>query len=62
MCPKCNNTGIVRKETYSGVITTDGCTCEVAKQQQASYQERWNAWLKRFESWERGLQREQRVG
>ncbi|MCM3736422.1 hypothetical protein M3215_11460 [Bacillus cytotoxicus] len=50
MCPKCNNTGIIRKETYPGVIATDGCTCEVAKQQETSYQERWNNWLNYFET------------
>ncbi|MBJ8105981.1 MULTISPECIES: hypothetical protein [Bacillus cereus group] len=46
MCPKCNNTGIIRKEIYPGVIETKGCDCEVAKQQEA--------WLQRFAEWEKG--------
>ena len=54
MCPTCNNTGIIRKEIYPGVIETKGCDCEVAKQQEASYAERWEAWLQRFAEWEKG--------
>ncbi|WP_242215669.1 hypothetical protein [Bacillus cereus group sp. BfR-BA-01383] len=48
MFPKCNNTNIIRKEIYSGVIETKGCDCEVAKRQEASNTERWEAWLQRF--------------
>ncbi|WP_243523717.1 hypothetical protein [Bacillus pseudomycoides] len=49
MCVLCNGTGIIRKETYPGVIETNGCTCEVAKQKQEVNQKRWEAWLVRFE-------------
>ncbi|CAM4390435.1 hypothetical protein BAMA_15540 [Bacillus manliponensis] len=60
MCLQCNNTGVIRKETYPGVIETSGCNCEVAKQQEATYWERWNNWLDHFE---RSVQmHEQRVG
>ncbi|WJE51182.1 hypothetical protein QRE66_17945 [Bacillus cereus] len=45
MCTLCHGTGIIRKESYSGVIETNGCNCEVAKQQQESYLNRWEAWL-----------------
>ncbi|PEY32693.1 hypothetical protein CN354_20645 [Bacillus cereus] len=50
MCALCNGTGIIRKETYPGVIETNGCNCEVAIQQQETYQKRWEAWLVHFES------------
>ncbi|CAM4013002.1 hypothetical protein BAMA_12445 [Bacillus manliponensis] len=50
MCQVCNNTGIIRKETYPGVIETSGCTCEVAQQQEATYWDRWNKWVDYFES------------
>lgn len=50
MCALCHDTGIIRKETYPGVIETNSCNCEVAKQQQASYQERWEAWLQYSEA------------
>ncbi|WP_144561613.1 hypothetical protein [Bacillus mycoides] len=49
MCALCNGTGIIRKETYPGVIETNGCNCEVAIQQQEANQKRWQAWLVRFE-------------
>ena len=32
MCTLCRNTGIIRKETYPGLIETKGCNCEVAIQ------------------------------
>ncbi|MFD0768837.1 hypothetical protein ACFQZ1_07915 [Bacillus sp. CGMCC 1.60114] len=57
MCALCNDTGIIRKETYPGVIETTGCNCEVARQQQASYQERWEEWLVRFESMKQEVKR-----
>ncbi|KFN01950.1 hypothetical protein [Bacillus clarus] len=41
MCLTCSNTGIIRKETYPGVIETKGCNCEIAKIQGDSYAERW---------------------
>ncbi|PFW87221.1 hypothetical protein COL32_27725 [Bacillus pseudomycoides] len=50
MCALCHDTGIIRKETYPGVIETKGCNCEVAKHQQEENQKRWEAWLVRFES------------
>ncbi|MGG3522335.1 hypothetical protein ABES33_21170 [Bacillus pseudomycoides] len=50
MCALCNGMGIIRKETYPGVIETNGCNCEVAIQQQEVNQKRWEAWLVRFES------------
>ncbi|PJZ19347.1 hypothetical protein CEW46_23735, partial [Bacillus cereus] len=43
MCVLCRNTGIIRKETYPGLIETNGCNCEVAKQQQAENDKRWQA-------------------
>ena len=46
----CNGTGIICKEIYPGVIATDGCTCDVAKQQEATYKEHWEEWLQRFEA------------
>ncbi|MFJ8354122.1 hypothetical protein ACIQ69_12135 [Bacillus paramycoides] len=57
MCALCHDTGIIRKETYPGVIETNGCNCEVAKQQQEANQKRWEAWLVRFESMKQELQR-----
>lgn len=62
MCKTCSNTGVVHKEIYPGMITIEGCNCEVAKQQEASYQEHWDAWIQKFEGWKRGLLHEQRVG
>ncbi|WP_144496923.1 hypothetical protein [Bacillus toyonensis] len=56
MCELCRNTGIIRKETYPGVIETNGCKCEVAKQQQAENDKRWKAWLIKFESMKQELQ------
>ncbi|PHE08012.1 hypothetical protein COF62_25820 [Bacillus toyonensis] len=56
MCAICNGTGIIRKETYPGVIETNGCKCEVAKQQQAENDKRWKAWLIKFESMKQELQ------
>ncbi|MBJ8015767.1 hypothetical protein JFU18_01960 [Bacillus sp. TH22] len=57
MCALCNGTGIIRKETYPGVIETNGCNCEVAKQQQEENQKRWEAWLVRFESMKQEVER-----
>lgn len=57
MCVLCRNTGIIRKETYRGVIETNGCNCEVAKKQQAENDKRWQAWLIKFESMKQELQR-----
>ncbi|UOX98394.1 hypothetical protein MWG54_12600 [Bacillus cereus] len=62
MCKTCSNTGVVHTEIYPGMITIKGCTCEAAKQQAASYQEQWDAWIQKFEGWKRGLLHEQRVG
>ncbi|QWH28979.1 hypothetical protein EXW51_13855 [Bacillus mycoides] len=59
MCALCRNTGIVRKETYPGVIETNGCNCESAKQQQEENQKRWEAWLIKFELMKQELQRNQ---
>ncbi|MED1382098.1 hypothetical protein [Bacillus mycoides] len=57
MCALCHDTGIIRKETYPGVTETSGCNCEVAKQQQAKNQQRWEAWLVRFESMKQEVER-----
>ncbi|PEW82803.1 hypothetical protein CN445_27460 [Bacillus cereus] len=54
MFPKCNNTSIICKEIYSGVIETKGCDCEVAKQLEALYTERWEAWQQRFAELKKG--------
>lgn len=59
MCSLCRNTGIIRKETYPGVIETHGCNCEVAKQQQAENEKRWQAYLIKFESMKQELRRKQ---
>ncbi|MED0990271.1 hypothetical protein [Bacillus nitratireducens] len=59
MCALCEGTGIIRRETYPGVIETNSCNCEVAKQQQAENKKRWEAWLVRFESMKQELQRKQ---
>ena len=48
MCVLCHDTGIIRKETYPGVTLTEGCNCEVAKQEEND--KRWQAWLIKFES------------
>ncbi|PEQ63639.1 hypothetical protein [Bacillus cereus] len=56
MCVLCRNTGIIRKETYPGVIKTNGCNCEVAKQQQGENDKRWKAYLIKFESMKQDLQ------
>ncbi|HDR7529917.1 hypothetical protein COJ60_28805 [Bacillus cereus] len=57
MCALCHDTGIIRKETYPGVIETNGCNCEVAIQQQVENDKRWQAWLIKFESMKQDLQR-----
>lgn len=57
MCALCRNTGIIRKEIYSGVSLTKGCNCEVAKQQQAENDKRWQAWLIKFESMKQELEK-----
>lgn len=57
MCVLCRNTGIIRKEIYPGVIETNGCNCEVAKQQQEENDKRWQAWLIKFESMKQELER-----
>ncbi|HDW3058123.1 TPA: hypothetical protein RMI67_006047 [Bacillus cereus] len=59
MCVLCHDTGIIRKETYSGVALTEGCNCEVAIQQQEENDKRWQAWLIKFESMKQELQRNQ---
>ncbi|OTW87493.1 hypothetical protein [Bacillus toyonensis] len=59
MCALCHDTGIIRKETYPGVIGTSGCNCEVAIQQQQENDKRWEAWLIKFESMKQELQRNQ---
>ncbi|ALC52875.1 MULTISPECIES: hypothetical protein [Bacillus] len=59
MCVLCHDTGIIRKETYPGVIETSGCNCEVAIQQQEENDKRWQAWLVKFESMKQELQRNQ---
>ena len=56
MCAICNGTGIIRKEIYSGVALTEGCNCEVAKQQQGENDKRWKAYLIKFESMKQDLQ------
>ncbi len=57
MCVLCHDTGIIRKETYPGVIETKGCNCEVAIQQQEENDKRWKAYLIKFESMKQELQR-----
>lgn len=59
MCVLCHDTGIIRKETYPGVIETNGCNCEVAKRQQAENDKRWKAYLIKFESMKQELRRKQ---
>ncbi|AOM11206.1 hypothetical protein [Bacillus thuringiensis] len=59
MCALCHDTGIIRKETYPGVIETSGCNCEGAIQQQEENDKRWQAWLIKFESMKQELQRNQ---
>ncbi|HDR3896246.1 MULTISPECIES: hypothetical protein [Bacillus] len=59
MCVLCHDTGIIRKETYPGVIETNGCNCEVAKRQQAENDKRWNAYLIKFESMKQELKQNQ---
>lgn len=59
MCVLCHDTGIIRKETYLGVIETKGCNCEVAIQQQEENDKRWQAWLIKFEKMKQELQRNQ---
>ncbi|WP_163247611.1 hypothetical protein [Bacillus tropicus] len=56
MCVLCHDTGIIRKETYSGVIETNGCNCEVAKRQQEENDKRWQTWLIKFESMKQELE------
>lgn len=59
MCEKCSNTGVIHKEIYPGMVTVDGCNCDVAKQQQQENDKRWEAWLIKFESMKQELQRNQ---
>lgn len=62
MCMKCSNTGVVHKGIYPGMISIEGCNCEVAKQQEAKQKENWDAWIEKFEGMKRRLLHEQRVG
>ncbi|AFU12924.1 hypothetical protein MC28_1502 [Bacillus thuringiensis MC28] len=62
MCITCSNIGVIHKEIYPGMITIEGCTCEVAIQQEAIQKENWDAWLQKFEGWKRELLHGQRVG
>lgn len=62
MCKTCSNTGVIHKEIYPGMVMVEGCTCEVAKQQEAEFAERRKAFTKRLEAWKRGLLHEQRIG
>ncbi|WP_242230638.1 hypothetical protein [Bacillus cereus group sp. BfR-BA-01325] len=57
MCALCRNTGIIRKEIYPGVGLTEGCNCEVAKQQQEENDKRWKAYLIKFELMKQELRR-----
>ncbi|XLP22699.1 hypothetical protein ACFMB7_01480 [Bacillus toyonensis] len=59
MCALCRNTGIIRKETYPGVIERNGCNCAIAIQQQQENDKRWDAWLVRFESMKQSLKQNQ---
>ncbi|AZJ18677.1 hypothetical protein EXW59_06760 [Bacillus mycoides] len=59
MCVLCRDKGIIRKEIYSGVALTEGCNCEVAKQQQEENDKRWKAYLIKFELMKQELQRKQ---
>ncbi|PGS79284.1 hypothetical protein COC69_12540 [Bacillus cereus] len=59
MCTLCRNTGIIRKETYPGVIETKGCNCEVAIQQQEENDKRWKVYLIKFELMKQELRRKQ---
>ncbi|KAB2384451.1 hypothetical protein [Bacillus toyonensis] len=59
MCELCGNTGIIRKEIYSGIVLTEGCNCDVAKQQQEENDKRWKAYLIKFESMKQELQHNQ---
>ncbi|MED3539890.1 hypothetical protein G9298_18115 [Bacillus thuringiensis] len=59
MCTSCRNTGIIHKEIYPGVTETNGCNCEVAKQQQQENDKRWKAYLIKFELMKQELQRKQ---
>ncbi|MCP1178512.1 hypothetical protein NKS28_13605 [Bacillus sp. 1663tsa1] len=62
MCKTCSNTGVIHTEIFPGAIKIEGCTCEVAKKQEATQKENWNAWIEKFEGWKRGLLHGQRVG
>lgn len=62
MCMTCSNTGVIHTEIYPGMITFEGCNCEVAKRQEATQKENWDAWIQKFEGWKRGLLHGQRVG
>ncbi|MED2125979.1 hypothetical protein P4V88_02330 [Bacillus thuringiensis] len=55
----CRNTGIIRKETYPGVIETKGCNCEVVIQQQEENDKGWKAYLIKFELMKQELRRKQ---
>ncbi|KAB2419322.1 hypothetical protein [Bacillus cereus] len=59
MCAVCHDTGIIRKEIYSGVALTEGCNCDVAKQQQEENEKRWKAYLIKFELMKQELRRKQ---
>lgn len=57
MCALCRNTGTIRKEIYSGVVLTEGCNCDVAKQQQEENEKRWKSYLIKFELMKQELRR-----
>lgn len=44
MCA-CNGKGVVYKEPLKGTVTIESCTCELAQLNEATYPERWKAWL-----------------
>ncbi|WJE51138.1 hypothetical protein QRE66_17705 [Bacillus cereus] len=46
----CNGKEIVYKEPFKGAVTIESCTCELAQLNEATYPERWEAWLQHCES------------
>ncbi|WP_017154159.1 hypothetical protein [Bacillus bingmayongensis] len=44
MCA-CNGKGVIYTEPFKGAVKIESCTCEIAQLQEATYQDRWKAWL-----------------
>ncbi|SDY43640.1 hypothetical protein [Bacillus sp. 166amftsu] len=45
MCALCNGKGVIYTEPFNGALAIESCTCEISQLNEATYSERWEAWL-----------------